>query len=391
MPLVNDEWTPLYPGTDGPITCSCIYNGQLTVAGNFTSIEGVPCRIARYTGSEWIPIPTDLQGEILGMVEWDGYLVAVGNFLSIDAGLVTRNIAKWNGVRWSRFTWDFAIPCRRALVIQGELIVSTTGGLLFREDPLVWQSVSAFFMRFQRNADSWQPYLSPNFVPRDMLVAGNDIWMAGESTVAAVTARINNNWIQPSGPRGTVRALATDGVHIFAGGSFTTFVPSPGATAQPCTNLVSWDGTRWSVVSPAIDGPIYSLAWFNGSLYIGGNFVGTPEVPRGGLLRLTEQGMLERPKYFDGTVSFLQPVNNHKLLVSGLFESADAENTPFVAWLSCSDCPADFNNDDQIDIFDYIDFVELFAVGDTRCDFNQDFQSDIFDYLDFVDAFARGC
>ena len=389
VPLVNDEWTPLYPGTDGPITCSCMYNGQLTVAGNFTSLEGVPCRIARYTGSEWIPIPTELDGEILSMVEWDGYLVAVGNFLSIDDGLVTRCVAKWDGVRWSRFSRDFSSFCRLALVIQGEIVVGTTGGALLNEDGSQLGGVASM-MYFNRQLNYWQGYWSPNFLPRDILLKGNDLWMAGESLTAAVTARINNSWMQPSGPRGTVRALATDGVHIFAGGSFTTFVPSPGATAQPCTNLVSWNGTRWSEVSLALDGPVYSLAWFNGSLYIGGNFVGTPIYPRGGLLRITDQGLLERPNYFDGTVSFLQPVSN-KLLVSGSFGLSNSQPSPYIAWLSCPACPADFNTDDQVDIFDYIDFVELFAIGDPRCDFNQDSQFDLFDYLDFTESFARGC
>jgi hypothetical protein len=54
-------------------------------------------------------------------------------------------------------------------------------------------------------------------------------------------------------------------------------------------------------------------------------------------------------------------------------------------------CPADFNQDEQLDFFDYLDFVGFFAIEDPRADFNGDMQVDFFDYLDFVGAFDAGC
>ena len=54
-------------------------------------------------------------------------------------------------------------------------------------------------------------------------------------------------------------------------------------------------------------------------------------------------------------------------------------------------CIADFNGDDSIDFFDYLDFVDLFASADPASDFNCDGTIDFFDYLDFVDAFSIGC
>ncbi len=55
------------------------------------------------------------------------------------------------------------------------------------------------------------------------------------------------------------------------------------------------------------------------------------------------------------------------------------------------DCSADFNNDDVVDFFDYLDFVSAFAAEDPSADFNDDGSIDFFDYLDFVQAFAEGC
>lgn len=58
----------------------------------------------------------------------------------------------------------------------------------------------------------------------------------------------------------------------------------------------------------------------------------------------------------------------------------------------CSvDCPADFNGDNVVDFFDYLDFVALWTIGDPAGDFNGDSSVDFFDYLDFVAAFDAGC
>ena len=54
-------------------------------------------------------------------------------------------------------------------------------------------------------------------------------------------------------------------------------------------------------------------------------------------------------------------------------------------------CKVDFNQDCVVDLFDYLDFVELFASGDIAADYNRDEVVDFFDYLDFVDLYSAGC
>jgi hypothetical protein len=58
---------------------------------------------------------------------------------------------------------------------------------------------------------------------------------------------------------------------------------------------------------------------------------------------------------------------------------------------SCNDCAADFNDDGQVDFFDYLDFAIAFDAEDATADFNGDNQVDFFDYLDFAQAFDVGC
>jgi hypothetical protein len=55
------------------------------------------------------------------------------------------------------------------------------------------------------------------------------------------------------------------------------------------------------------------------------------------------------------------------------------------------DCAADFNDDGQVDFFDYLDFVAAFDSENWTSDFNEDGTIDFFDYLDFAAAFDRGC
>jgi hypothetical protein len=59
--------------------------------------------------------------------------------------------------------------------------------------------------------------------------------------------------------------------------------------------------------------------------------------------------------------------------------------------LAMKGCGSDFNNDGQVDFFDYLDFAAAFDAEDAAADFNGDGQVDFFDYLDFAAAFDSGC
>ena len=54
-------------------------------------------------------------------------------------------------------------------------------------------------------------------------------------------------------------------------------------------------------------------------------------------------------------------------------------------------CPADFNGDGVIDLFDYLDFISYFSANDLRADVNSDQVVDLFDYLDFLAMLDAGC
>jgi hypothetical protein len=55
-------------------------------------------------------------------------------------------------------------------------------------------------------------------------------------------------------------------------------------------------------------------------------------------------------------------------------------------------CPADMNADGQVNVQDFLLFLQLFAGGgDTRADFNGDGQINVADFLAFLQSYSTGC
>ena len=54
-------------------------------------------------------------------------------------------------------------------------------------------------------------------------------------------------------------------------------------------------------------------------------------------------------------------------------------------------CPADFDGDGELTIFDFLLFQNQFAIGDLSADFDGDGDLTLFDFLAFQNAFDAGC
>jgi probable HAF family extracellular repeat protein len=89
-----------------------------------------------------------------------------------------------------------------------------------------------------------------------------------------------------------------------------------------------------------------------------------------------------------GTLTEARDISNSGFIVG----TADGPNGPVAVLLTPgAGCTADFNGDNQVDFFDYLDFAQAFDSEDPAADFNGDNQIDFFDYLDFAQAFDVGC
>jgi hypothetical protein len=69
------------------------------------------------------------------------------------------------------------------------------------------------------------------------------------------------------GVNNDVRALAYNGVDLYAGGSFT-------ASGSIGMNQVGkWDGSNWSSLGSGTDDAVYAIIYNNGKVYVGGSFL----------------------------------------------------------------------------------------------------------------------
>jgi hypothetical protein len=134
-----------------------------------------------------------------------------------------------------------------------------------------------------------------------------------------------------------------------------------GSTLTPLPALLGYDANFSQGM--AID-------WSDNGLWAIGAFNADPEP------LFFDRGQL-RTVNADGSTTLVGRIGpNDKL-----YQCGDIAFEPFAG------CEADFNGDDQVDFFDYLDFAAAFNDEDLAADFNGDQQVDFFDYLDFAAAF----
>ena len=102
------NYTPLYPtppvGYYDFVTMGTVYNGNLIVAGNFTTLFGSANNIAQWNGSSWQGLGSGIPGNyyygpITAMTTYNGNLI-IGGYFSSAGGQTANQIAQWNGTSW---------------------------------------------------------------------------------------------------------------------------------------------------------------------------------------------------------------------------------------------------------------------------------------------------
>jgi hypothetical protein len=126
---------------------------------------------------------------------------------------------------------------------------------------------------------------------------------------------------------------------------------------------------RQMIVDPLLPNTLYGANLNNGTVLISENDGGTFSpfsnglIGQGGPGVLITGGSIRKLYYGTSSGAFVTPIR----------------------------CPSDFNADNVVDFFDYLDFVQAFSGNAAESDFNADGVIDFFDYLDFVAAFNTPC
>lgn len=91
--------------------------------------------------------------------------------------------------------------------------------------------------------------------------------------------------------------------------------------------------------------------------------------------------------------TILPPGYTAHLLMSGTVETVTVDMTfgLTIAADGVEACPADFDGNGVLDLFDFLAFQNAFLALDPAADFNGDGEWNLFDFLAYVNAFASGC
>lgn len=261
----SQSWNALGSGINGTVNAAIVFNGQLIVAGSFTSPAN---NIARWNGSTWTALGTGTNGVVHALTIFNNNLIVGGAFNNVG-----NNIASWNGTTWTNLglgTNDtvFALTTYNSTLRVGGKFTSSGG--------IVTNRVSLW------SGSSWgaMPSTGSNGVNNtvySLAVLGADLIIGGAFTQSTGGVNINRICRYNSGSgvytamgtgidQGQVNALTVLSNTLYVGGTFTSI----GATTV--NRLARWTGSNWNTVGAGCNGPVNALYTRTNDVVVGGNF-----------------------------------------------------------------------------------------------------------------------
>ena len=98
-----------------------------------------------------------------------------------------------------------------------------------------------------------------------------------------------------------------------------------------------------------------------------------------------QSAQMEVSLYNEGHWAWMPLIGEFQCVVTNACSTANSRIATSVV------CAVDINCDRVVDLFDYLDFVQLFSSQAPSADFNLDGLIDLFDYLDFMVALHESC
>jgi len=293
---------------------------DLIVGGTFSVIEGTPANnLARWDGTAWHAMGEGVGSDSSPFAVPHVSSIAIFNNEVVVAGSFTRagsaptvGIATWNGVEWRDMSAGRAASAATSLAIyQGALycdfVQTATESIVMRWDGSSWQRMGP---------PAATPFPSVGLVEfqSELYVIG---WISG-SLFVSLKHWNGTQWNDSTfvnGPGGFPKSFTVAGglLHILTDGGYLmswngTQVSTPqrvtvsprvlstyhgalyvgAGTSGTTSNLLRWDGAAAAAVSAAPTNPINSLLEYDGTLYVGGFFLGSQDHVSSYLARYVE-------------------------------------------------------------------------------------------------------
>ncbi|NIO29216.1 MAG: hypothetical protein GTO29_11760, partial [Candidatus Latescibacteria bacterium] len=267
-------WHPwMGTGPDSPVWAMAVYDGDLIVAGDFTTIGGVAANhIAAWNGDFWSPLGTGIETPVRHLAVYDGKLIAGTNF-DAPIGGWSHLVTAWDGFSWSPMSSDShsvtVLQCSDGELVAGWRDSGCSGEICWESCWVSSWNGSSWDIFGSFISQDWTPVVFPPATVR-FLTRYDSQWVAGGSFSHASGVRVGSlaaydgeswspldswnaytMWLYAS----TVRDSA-----LIVGGAFG--------------NLSAWDGSSWSMIEPQLGefDFVGILGLYDGDLIVGGEF-----------------------------------------------------------------------------------------------------------------------
>ncbi len=265
-------WSAVGAGTDGIVyALASDPSGNIYIGGSFTAAGGLSAsRVAMWNGSTWSTLGSGVNGNVNDLAFRNGKLYAVGTFTQAG-GVAAKSIAVWDGVTWAPVGSGVGTTYGlNALVFDSSGNLYVAGGSMSTMDGVAASGVAKW------DGSSWSAmgsqFSSLSSVyslifHAGSLFAGGSFEFFNGTWVYDLARWSGTAWVSANGGGDNVRALASDGRYLYAGGRDGT-TSSFFLTRYDSVNA-TWD------TSPIGNGgsDIYSLlSASTGTLYVGGTW-----------------------------------------------------------------------------------------------------------------------
>jgi len=346
------SWSPVGTGVSGG-SSETVYalladGGDVYAAGDFTMAgDATVNRVAKWDGQRWSALNLALDGghptSAVGVAAHETNAYVLGDFTAAGGDPANR-IARWDGVRWSGLGTGGAVGLNGpalAVAVVSNADVYAAGNFtkagdanvqnIARWDGASWRSLGAGVFGTVRAVATTLD---------NRVYAGGLFGNAGSVSANNIALWDGANWSalgeglnRDSGPPAAlVLAIAVDGNHVYAGGSFDR------AGGQAATNIARWDGSQWAPLGPGVDAPTFSayvraIAVSASNVYVGGAFTRAGSVPVSRLARWDGQRWTDLGGGTDSDV-FAISAFGEQVFITGNFQTVGTRSIPGLArWL----------------------------------------------------------
>jgi hypothetical protein len=281
----GERWSPLGTGLAGPVVALALHGTDLYAAVAFVSERRG--NVFRWDGGRWDPCGNGIEWYPRALASIGTNLFLGGLFGSAGA-VVATNIARWDGAQWHslgeglRVLKPSCIDCNpNNPTLYGQVkTLAVIGDQLFAAGEFNWADGVRATNVARWDGSQW--HALGNGLPtqveslavfRNELYASGPHWNKDFSKYITIDKWDGTNWAGIAGSDLPSLVLASNGRHLYAGGTFTQI---GGIQAN---RIARWDGQIWSPLGSGLSEPqglggygAVAVAANGSEVYVAGTF-----------------------------------------------------------------------------------------------------------------------